>query len=123
MKAATEGWLPKREQELTEISGGGKIPYEVDWSSFDNDAKGIEWLEHNGPQQVSAALRGICHDDLGKEAIREGLKKVVLRNTAEPADKKVGFAGGVLELTCAFAKSPGGRFSDGEIRTCLMAGL
>lgn len=122
MKAAQE-WLPGREKELGEISGGAPIPYEVDWPSFDGDAKGIEWLEHNGPQQVSAALRGICHDDLGREAIRDGLKKVVLRNVAAVADKRVTFADGVLELRCAFAQSPGGRFTDGELRRCLEAGL
>ncbi len=122
MKAAQE-WLPGREKELSEISGGGKILYEVDWPSFEADAKGIEWLEHNGPQQVSAALRGICHDDLGREAIREGLEKVALRNVATVAERRVTFAGGVLELRCAFALSPGGRFTDGEIRRCLEAGL
>lgn len=122
MKAAQDGWLPAREKELTEISGGA-IRYEVDWDSFATDAKGIEWLEHNGPQQVSAALRGICHDALGKEAIQAGLKTVLLRNVAKVEEKQVTFQGGVLELRCAYAQSPGGRFNDREIRTCLEAGL
>jgi hypothetical protein len=121
-KAAEEGWLPARQKELTEISGA-TIPYEVEWASFDGDAKGIEWLEHNGPQQVSMALRGICHDALGKEAIQGGLKKVVLRNCKDVAAKALSFQGGVLTLHCAWAQSPGGRFNDREIQACLEAGL
>jgi hypothetical protein len=115
-------WLPKRETELKEICGGA-VPYEVDWTSFETDAKGIEWMEHNGPQQVSAAFRGICHDEVGKQAVREGVKKVVLRNAAAPAEKALSFDAGVLTLKCAFAQSPGGRFNDREIRQTLEAGL
>ncbi len=111
-------WLPKREAELKEICGG-PVPYEVDWASFETDAKGIEWLEHNGPQQVSAAFRGICHDDVGKQAVREGVKKVILRNAATPAEKALTFDTGVLTLKCAFSQSPGGRFTDREIRAAI----
>ena len=119
---AAKVWLPKRETELKEICGGA-VPYEVDWSSFETDAKGIEWLENNGPQQVSMAFRGICRDEVGKQAVREGVKKVVLKNAAKVEEKAVSFAGGVLTLRCAFAQSPGGRFNDREIQAALEAGL
>ncbi|MCU0725050.1 MAG: hypothetical protein MUE73_04545 [Planctomycetes bacterium] len=122
MEKAMKEWLPNREKELAEICGG-PVPYEVDWTSFDGDAKGIEWLEHNGPQQVSMAFRGIGTDDLGRQALREGVKKVVLRNTGKPEEKQLGFEGGVLTLRCAFAQSPGGRFTDREIRTAIEAKL
>ena len=121
MEKAQE-WLPERQAELKEICGG-EVPYEVDWDSFEGDAKGIEWLEFNGPQQVSAALRGVCTDDLGRQAVREGVKKVVLRNVAEVEQKKLSFQDGVLTLCCAFAQSPGGRFTDGEIAKLLLEKL
>lgn len=122
-KAAEEGWLPQRQKELGEITAQELIPYEIDWDSFEGDAKGIEWLEHNGPQQVSMALREICRDDLGKEAIREALAKVVLRNVGEIAAKSLAFDSGALTLCCAFAQSPQGRFKHTEIRACLEAAL
>jgi len=121
MEKAKE-WLPGREAELKEICGG-TLPYEVDWKTFETDAKAIEWLEFNGPQQVGAALRGICRDEVGKQAVREAVKKVVLRNAAEAEAKALAFEGGVLTLCCAFAKSPGGRFNDREIRTFLESRL
>jgi hypothetical protein len=122
MEQAVQGWLPARQAELKEICGGD-VPYDVDWASFEGDVKGIEWLEFNGPQQVSAAFRGVCTDDLGRQAVREGVKKVVLKNMAEIGQKALGFQDGVLSLCCAFAQSPGGRFTDGEIAKLLLEKL
>ena len=118
MKAAEEGWMPARQKELKDICGAD-IPYEVDWESFAGDIKGMEWIEYNGPQQISGAFRGICKDDLGKEAIRESLKKIVIRNVKDPSEKAMSLQDGVFTLSCAFAKSPGGRFKDMEIRKYL----
>ena len=118
IKAAEEGWLPQRQKELAEICGK-EIPYEVDWNSFAGNLKAIDWLEFNGPQQVSGAFRGICRDEIGKEAVQEGVKKIVLRNVPEIADKALTFTDGVLELRCAFAQSPRGRFKDREIHLFL----
>jgi hypothetical protein len=121
IKAAVEGWLPQRQAELKELCGGD-VPYEIDWPSFEGDLKGHNWLEFNGPAQVGMAFRQIGSDDLGKESLR-GIKKVVVKNVKTEAEKKLSFEGSVLTLLCAFAKSPGGRFTDGEIRDCLMKGL
>jgi hypothetical protein len=122
MKEAQDGWLPRRQAEIDGLCGGS-IPYEVDWDSFADDAKGIQWLEANGPQQVASAVRSICQDELGKEAVRAAIKKVVLRNTADAAGKRLTFEDGVLCLTCAFAQSPTGRFSYVEIETLLESRL
>ncbi len=114
--------IPSREKELTDISGG-TVTYEVDWDSFSDDAKASSWLDMNGPHVVSCAFRRICTDDVGKEAIKEGLKKVVIKNVADPGEKKLDLADGTLSLTCAFSKSPGGRFKDTEIAKLLEEGL
>ncbi len=122
MKEAVEGWLPKRQKELNDLCAG-EVPYEVDWDSFADDAKGISWLEANGPQQVASAFRVVCKDDLGKEAIRDGIKKVVLKNVGEIEGKALSFDDGVLALACAFAQSPRGRFGYKEIQTLLESKL
>jgi len=123
IKTAQDGWLPAKTKELAELSGGGGMTYEIDWASFEGDVKGIEWLEFNGPQQVSNAFRQVGKDDVGKEALREAVKKVVIRNTKDEKDKTLSFEGGALTLVCAFAKSPGGRFKDSEIRDLLLKNL
>ncbi len=122
MAAALEKWLPARQKELQEICGA-EIPFDIDWDSFADDAKGISWLEHNGPQQVINACRAICTDAVGKEAVQEGIKKVALKNVPEVEDRKMTLADGVLELQCAFAKSPQGRFSYEAIRVYLEESL
>jgi len=122
MKAAQEGWLPKRQAELDQICGT-EVPYDIEWESFASNEKAINWLEYNGPHEVNAAFRGICKDDIGREAVAEGVTRVVLCNVTEVTDKQLSFADGVLRLDCAFAKSPSGRFTHKEIRTRLEEGL
>lgn len=121
IKKAQDTWLPGKNKELAELSGGGAMTFEIDWASFAGDLQGMNWLEFNGPQQVVNAFRMIGTDDLGKESLREAVKKIVVKNTADEKAKAMDFAGGTLTLTCAFAKSPGGRFTHDQIKEFLMA--
>ena len=121
IKKATDEWLPAKNKELTELSGGGSMAFEVDWTTFAGDLKAMNWLEFNGPQQVVNAFRMVGTDDLGKEALRESIKKVVVKNTAEEPAKTMALEGGVFTLTCAFAKSPGGRFTHDQIKDFLIS--
>src|SRR5215510_3922689 len=115
IKKATDEWLPAKNRELAELSGGGSMAFEVDWTTFAGDLKAMNWLEFNGPQQVVNAFRMIGTDDLGKEALRESVKKVAIKNAKEASQKAMAMDGGVFTLTCAFAKSPSGRFTHDEI--------
>lgn len=121
MKAAQDGWLPKKQAELKELCAGDVV-YEIDWSTFEGDPKGLNWLEFNGPQQVSNAFRIVGNDDLGKGALR-GIRKIVVRNVPESEKKELSYTEGVLGLTCAFAKSPAGRFTPQEIADYLLKSL
>ncbi len=123
IKKAVDGWIPTLTKELGELSGGGKMGFEVDWATFEGDLKAMNWLEFNGPQQVVNAFRMIGTDDLGKEALREAVKKVVLKNAKDEKDKKLAMDAGVLTVTCAFAQSPGGRFTHDQIRDFLVSKL
>ena len=119
IKKATDEWLPAKNKELSELSGGGAMKFDIDWATFTGDLQGLNWLEFNGPQQVVNAFRIIGTDDLGKEALRETIKKVVVKNAKEEKDKAMALESGVFTLTCAFAKSPGGRFSHDQIKEFL----
>ena len=112
-------WLPAKNKELSELSGGGTMGFEIDWASFAGDLQGMSWLEFNGPQQVVNAFRMIGEDDLGRQALRDGVKKVVVKNAASEKEKAMAFQAGVFTLTCAFAKSPGGRFTHDQIKAFL----
>jgi hypothetical protein len=123
IKKATDDWLPAKNKELAELSGGGAMTFDVDWTTFAGDLQGMNWLEFNGPQQVVNAFRMIGTDDLGREALRESVKKVVVRNVKEAGKKAMAMDAGVFTLSCAFAQSPGGRFTHDEIRAFLASKL
>ena len=122
IKELQETTLPGRVKEIEEICGAA-IPYEVDWDSLADDAEGLNFLDNLSCHRLNMALRVICQDDLGKEAVRDSLKTIRLKNVKSKADMKMTFESGVLEMHCAYALRTDGMFSDGDIRTLLMQKL
>ncbi|MCW5747049.1 MAG: hypothetical protein KIT36_12735 [Alphaproteobacteria bacterium] len=122
IKELQETTLPGRVKEIEEICGA-PIPYEVDWDSLADDAEALNFLDNISCHRLNMALRVICQDDLGKEAVRDSLKKIKLANVRDKADMKMTFDGGVLEMRCAYALRTDGMFSDGDIRNLLMQKL
>jgi hypothetical protein len=118
----TEKTLPEREKEITEICGG-TARYEVDWDSLSSDAEALRFLDNLSCHRLNMALRSISMDPMGKEALRDGLKAVKLRNVKTKEEMKMEFNGGVLEMHCAYALRTDGMFNDGEIYKKLMGGL
>lgn len=114
--------VPERSAELAEICGTA-IPYDIDWDSFANDAEALRFLDNLSFHRINMAMRVICTDELGKEAIKDSLKVIKLKNVADKAEMKINFGGGALEMALNYAKGTEGYYSDGEIRTVLMAGL
>ena len=114
--------LPERSREIAEICGQA-VPYEVDWASIENDAQALNFLDNLSCHRLNMALRVICQDDMGRDAVREGLKLVRLRNVADPAQRHLAFAAGVLDMHCAYAQGTNGMHTDGAIRELLLAGL
>lgn len=114
--------LPERTAELTEISGG-QIAYDIDWDSFADDLEGLNFMDNLSCHRTNMALRVICSDELGKEAVQESLKTIKLKNVKTKDEMSISFGGGVLEMHCAYALRTDGMFSDGEIREVLMKGL
>jgi hypothetical protein len=69
------------------------------------------------------ALRMICMDDMGKEAVRETVRLVKLANVKDKSAMKMTLENGVLEMHCAYALRTDGMFSDNEIRSFLESKL
>ena len=114
--------FPGRVKEIEEICGA-PIPYEVDWASIADDAGALNFIDNVSCHRLNMALRMICQDDMGKQAVREGLKKIKLKNVADKAAMKMTFEGGVLEMHCAYALGASGMIPDNEIRALLEKGL
>jgi len=122
IKELQETAFPGRVKEIEEICGT-PIAYEVDWESLADDPEGLNFIDNVSCHRVNMALRVICLDDMGKQAVREGLKLVKLKNVKDESDRHITFTSGILEMHCAYAKGMSGAFSDGEIRQTLEKGL
>ena len=122
IKELQDTTLPERVKEIEEICGKG-IPYEVDWDSLADDAEGLNFLDNISCHRLNMALRTICVDDMGKEAVRDSLKVIKLKNVKDKAQMKISFDDGVLEMHCAYALRTDGMYSDNEIRGVLMSKL
>jgi len=59
-------------------------------------------------------------DDQGKEAVREGLRPVRLKNVKDKAEMRISFENGLIETHCAYALRTEAMYSDGEIRELLL---
>src|SRR5438094_7812040 len=88
--------FPGRVKEIEEICGK-PIPYEIDWDSLADDAEGLNFIDNISCHRLNMALRVICQDDLGKQAVRDGLKKINLKNVRDKSAMKLSLEDGVLE--------------------------
>ncbi len=122
IKELQDNTFPGRVKDIEEICGKA-IPYEVDWDSFSDDLEALNFVDNISCHRLNMALRTICHDEMGKEAVRDGLKLVKLKNVKDPAAKLIAFSEGVLEMHCPYAQGASAMFSDGEIRQLLEKGL
>src|SRR5262249_51164433 len=122
IKDLQDNTFPGRVAEIEEICGK-PIPYEVDWDSLADDPTGLNFIDNISCHRLNMALRIICQDDMGKEAVRDGLKLIKLKNVQDKDDMSITFDGGVLEMHCAYAQGANGMFSDNEIRELLVKKL
>jgi hypothetical protein len=122
IKELQDTTLPGRVREIEEICGKA-IPYEVDWDSFADDLDGLNFLDNLSCHRLNMALRTICVDDMGKEAVRTTVRLIRLQNVKDKSAMQMTFKDGVLEMRCAYARGADGMHSDGSIRELLLTHL
>ncbi len=122
MQTLQHAVLPARAEEIAEICGRA-VPYAVDWHSFAHDPEALRFVDSLACHRVNMALRVICRDELGRAAVREGLRAVALANAPDPTAMAMTFDDGVLTLRGAWAYRSAGMFDDGAIRALLEAAL
>ena len=122
VKELQEVTLPGRTKEIEEICGKA-IPYEVDWDSISDDLEALNFIDNCSCHRLNMALRIICMDEMGKEAVRDGLKVVKLKNVKTTGEMGITFENGALEMRCAYALGTSGMHSDNAIRELLIKKL
>jgi hypothetical protein len=122
IKLGKEEWVPEAQKELRELTGGEQV-CDIEWDGFLSDEAGLNNVRNQGLRRINAAFRVVCNDDLGKDAVKEQVTKVVIRNVPEPAKKGFTLKDGTFTVTAAWAKGAEGYFSDNEILNWLQRAL
>ncbi len=122
IKELQDTTFPERVKEIEGICGK-EIPYEVDWDSLADDMQALNFIDNLSCHRLNMALRVICQDAMGKEAVRDGLKLIKLKNVQYKGAMSIAFEKGVLEMHCAYALGTDGMYSDSEIRELLVKKL
>ena len=122
IKELQEVTFPARVKEIEEICGKA-IPYEVDWDSIADDAEALNFIDNLSCHRLNMALRTICVDDMGREAVRDGLQRIKLKNVKDKSAMRMSFEDGVLEMHCAYALRTEGMHGDGTIKELLVKKL
>ncbi len=91
--------VPRYEKELTAIVGS-PITYDVDWDGFAEDRDALGYFESRILTEVQTALRAICRDDLGKEAVQDAIKTVRVGNRDNSSCDDITISGEALHLAC-----------------------
>ena len=96
-------------KEKIDAAAGFPVEMEVRWDTIINSDERFlhQWLE-GWPkiyfEPIVAGLKRICVDDMGKEALRGALKKVVVQNTKDSFSSDwASFESGVLVLDHQFS--------------------
>lgn len=122
IKDFQEKSYPKLKKEI-DGAAGLDVPIEVDWNSI--AVKDYAHLYEEGFTKVYftpllEALKEICADDMGKSALKNALKKVVIKNSSDSfSPSKFTFSEGVLVID----HSPTTNLGDTKDRTAKIVKL
>jgi len=94
--------LPALKAEINSVVGY-ELPIEIAWQTIQDEDRCDRYKELWTEvyfRPLTEALRNICIDDLGKQAVKENLKKVVIQNTRSSGTGEyiASYAEGVLTL-------------------------
>jgi len=101
--------IPERLKQLQEATGGATASLQVDfdWDTLMDSRPALDGLWSCWEQPIGA-IEAICSDDLGKEAVKKGVKKVVIRNVDDNSKVAATFDKGVLIVSFNFKEGASG---------------
>ena len=121
----------KRFQAELTSAIGFELPFEIDIASFPENATILDcydyYYESYGPGLVVKVMKEVCGDDLGRDAVKAKLKKIVFQNTAKtpesPGDKSVSIESETLFVRESFYGYSDKLFGESDLRTAIEAML
>ncbi|MCS6814778.1 MAG: hypothetical protein NZ772_14585 [Cyanobacteria bacterium] len=123
VKAFQDNKLPALKQEI-DAAAGFEVNLEVNWDAIAKEDQAHMYEEAFLKvyfKPLIEALKAICIDDLGKEALRDGLKKVVITDNNK---QEVTFQFGTLTISFySIYNLDGWADRKAEIQTVLEKGL
>jgi hypothetical protein len=122
IRSGQQEWVPEAQKELRALTHGEQV-YEIEWEGFASDEAALNNLQNQGMHRINAAFRVVCSDDLGQEAVKEQVARVVVRNVSDPAKKGMEVKDGAFTFTAALGKGDAGYFTDNEIIKFLQRAL
>jgi hypothetical protein len=122
IKQGMEEWVPEAQKDLRGLTGGEQT-YSVDWDSFSSDEAALNNVRNQGFRRINAAFRVVCSDELGKEAVKEQVATVAVRNTDDAAKKSLSLKDGAFTVVAAYGKGDVGYYTDNEIMNYLQRAL
>lgn len=93
----TDTLLPQVRADLKQACGGD-IEVVVDWAGFESDLAALERLSSQCFDRLVAAIGWVCKDEVGKAAVREKVRRVVVRNVGTAAERTLDLSDGVLTV-------------------------
>jgi hypothetical protein len=116
MGLAEKRWAAERKSkdeptfvgEVTKTLGFA-VPVEIDWDAFSQDLSESSYIMNDGYglPNLTKALATITVDDLGRTAIKEALKKIVIQSVGADASSFT-FEGGVITWKAYFGATSSG---------------
>lgn len=131
MGLAEKRWILERknndEKTLTDKVNkvaGAEVAVEIDWDAFSAAMDDTQYISNDsyGLPQLTAALEKIAVDDLGKEALKSSLKKIVIKPAA-PDAAAFNFADGTITWNAYFGSTSSGYIYADAMAKTLEKGL
>jgi hypothetical protein len=117
---------PQLQKELN-AAIGFDLPLELDVASFPENSTILDCYEYYydsyGPTLLVKVFKEICIDEMGKEATKAKIKKIVFQNSAKnpeaPGEKEIKLETDTLFVRESFHGSSEKLFSDSELKTAI----
>lgn len=93
LAAIRENHIPRFASEM-KTACGFDLPFEINVATFPENKTILDcydyYFESYGPGLVITVFKDLCKDNLGKDAVKEKIKKVIFENTAKTPEDKGG---------------------------------
>lgn len=101
-----------------------EVPVEIDWEAFSGNMTDAQYISHDsyGLPNLIKALKEVTVDELGKEAVKGTLKKVVIKPAAAEQARFV-FESGVIQWHAYFGGSSSGYIYADQMKKTIEAAL